>query len=361
VARTAAKAGKLEHRLEFIIADERSVSLPSERFEFVFWRSAPGFSGVEAVLDFGTAGLRQNSALYASYTGLGGSLRGLERALQTDGRDWSAPSRRLLADRMYRSGIGAGLGDGTAPGFDDLLAIADSRGLALVDRPRIAGGPTSFLGMPVTVEALFRRERRPGWCGDELLGSPVEDPAFLTRVGELFNRGAPRLVADVLGQRLEEIRGDDSLRRLLIRALLKVGRGRDTLVDELAGSEKDPLTVGLVHHARGALADAVAAYAKVDPVPQFLVGAAHLESGDLVAAGKHFAKPPTGARERLDCAFGLLEVAARQGDREAGRRSFERLVRELAGNDHRPDELSADRPWSGPRSSRSRAAQPDRA
>jgi hypothetical protein len=357
VARTAARAAALTDQLEFIVADERTASLPSDRFEFVLWRSAPGFAGVEAVIDAAASGLRRNGALYASYTGIGGSLRALERMLQTDDRNWSAPTRRLLADRLYRRGIGTGLNDGTSPAFNDLLAVAHSRGLAFVDRPRIVDGPLSFNELPVTVEALFRRERDSGWCRDELLDSPIGAPAFLARLTALCDRGAPRLVAEVLSRRLEEVRDNDPLRGLLVRALVKAGRAGESLVDELSGSETDPLTTGLIHHARGALGDAIDGYARVSPRPRFLIGAVHLQSGDLAAAWESFAKPSAGAGDRLDCALGLLEVAAQRDDRQAGRRSFERLVRVLAGNDHEPDELSADRPSSGRQRNRTGTAR----
>lgn len=313
-ARVAAESAAVGGQTSFLLSGVSGLELPPESCEFVYWHSSPGFTNVEAVLDVAARALRQSGAAYVTYTAPGGFIRSIERSLGGESDAWRASARKLMAERLYRHGLVSGPGSRQAPDLSELLAIADSRGLAIVDQPRLSGQPESHLGLPVEVEVLFRREREPDSLREQLVETELGD-ALHERLARLLEAGAPQLVADVIASRASGER-DPGLRRLQLAALLRAGAASDPIVDELARELDDPLLHGLVHHARGEASAALRHYAATEPEPTFLIGSAHLLAGDLAAGEAAFSAAPATTDGRIDSAVGLLDLAARRNDRQ---------------------------------------------
>lgn len=282
VARAAAEAAGVSEQCTFRVATEDSVDLPSESTEFVFWRSGAGFQSVELAMETASRLLRQNSALYATYATTAGLLHSIERSLAEANGAWRTAAADLMAEALCRHGMPTR--GRTAPDLNDLLAIADSRGLALVDQPGLAQSDESFLGQPVTVEVMLRRERKPDWLLEELI-APAVDDALRRRIERLEEAGASRLVAEVLQARAA------------------------------AGQEQLQLQA-LPHHSV--------------PEERFRVGAGHLDLGDPAAAETAFREGLAEADAEPDHLIGLLAVAAARDDPEAAQDVFRRLSESIA-------------------------------
>lgn len=315
LARAAAEAAGVESQTRFALGNANQVQLESDCCEFVLWYSTPGFSNVEMVMAVAARALRLNSAMYATYPTEYGQLRSIERSLALGGDAWISSVRKLRAEALYRRGL-AVAGGREAPDLNDLLAIADSRGLALVDQPRLAEGGGDTLGRPATVEVLLRREHPPSRLRDELLAAEY-DEALLVRLEALLEHGAPRLVADVLSARMRDIRTDPAGRRLCVRALLLAGAAGDPNVSTLARVFDEPLVLGLIDQARGSFEEALERYAELDPGPFFLIGSAEADRGEMEAAENAFLAGLGDPGEATDCSLGLLDLAARRRNRES--------------------------------------------
>jgi ubiquinone/menaquinone biosynthesis C-methylase UbiE len=358
VARHAVGAVGLEGRIGFHEGVAESLPFEDGAFELAWCDGVLMFTDPEAAIAEAARVLRAEGLFYCGYATPGFRLLGIYDRLRRP--QWAfveSQIRNLMGDGHRRHGLYHNPWSRIRTfATDEPAELARLQGFSIADRPGIQPGIQSFIGLPTLLDFVARREP------EEAEGGQDED--VLARAEELVAAGAPRSALRLVAAAGLSATGDDAVRRLVLRALLRAGRGSGDEARELEVGESDPLLLALLAHERREFLRALELYraAGEERAPRFLVGSALLAEGRNAEAKREFEASLAAGEDVLSAYAGLMAVPAAARDVAGVTRVFAALMDELArstGAEAERDEAMAMLERSGSFAARMPARSPD--
>lgn len=330
VARLAAERLGCAERVRFLEQPVEAIEPGGSSFDCAWCRSALTHADAETVLSQAGQRLGHNRSFYCSFAGEGQLLCDLGAALFGAAPEQAAtPLGDLLAGYLRRCGVGR------VPGSprrlldpDELLRACRTLGFSYLGQPGVHDGAAAYLGIPANFDLLVRKTQDPAEARAALLAAMVS-AAPLAELELIAQSGCPGIVCDVL-MAADTDRATPAARALLVRALIRAGRGGEDIADRLChAAPLPPLTQGLYRHDRGEYARALKCYnalAADHPDKPFLIGSCHLDLRRWGAARRVFARAAGHGASNPREWVGLMAAHFNRADYDNARRAFRGLV-----------------------------------